>query len=132
MAFLAVVLNFFLVQKLIFGLFWNCKKWSLVKIKFREIYLFEFLCFFGLDFIKRIWPPVCIIWFFFNFRQMTNLLLHFTGVFNSFSKILNDLLKEAGRLLSMFWSFLEVPRSIVCSMKDSHMRSCGWNLMKKS
>ena len=35
-AFLAV-LNFFPVQKLIFGHFWNCKKWILVKKIFREI-----------------------------------------------------------------------------------------------
>ena len=42
----------FLVQKLIFGHFWNCKKWNLVKIKFREIDLFDFTSFFGLDFFK--------------------------------------------------------------------------------
>ena len=50
-AFLAV-LNFFPVQKLIFGHFWNCKKWNLVKIKFLEIDLFDFTIFFGLDFFK--------------------------------------------------------------------------------
>ena len=38
-AFLAVW-NFFLVQKLIFGHFWNCKKWNLVKKNFvKLIYL---------------------------------------------------------------------------------------------
>ena len=40
-------LIFFLVQKLIFGHFWNCKKWILVKIKFREIDLFDITSFFG-------------------------------------------------------------------------------------
>ena len=43
-AFLAV-LNFFLVKKLIFGQFWNCKKWNLVKKFFREIDLFDFTSF---------------------------------------------------------------------------------------
>ena len=58
-AFLAV-LNFFLVQKLVFGHFLNCKKWNLVifeiakmefgQKKFREIDLFDFTILFGLDF----------------------------------------------------------------------------------
>ena len=42
----------FPVQKLIFGRFWNCKKWNLVKKKFREIYSFNFTSFFGLDLFK--------------------------------------------------------------------------------
>ena len=45
-----VVLNFFPVQKLIFGYFWNCKRWNLVKRFFGEIDLFDFMSFFGLDF----------------------------------------------------------------------------------
>ena len=47
-AFLAV-LNFFPVQKLIFEI---AKKWNLVKKFFREIDLFDFTSFFGLDFFK--------------------------------------------------------------------------------
>ena len=35
-----------------FGHFWNCKKWNLVKKFFREIELFNFTSFFGLDFFK--------------------------------------------------------------------------------
>ena len=46
------VFIFFPVQKLIFGHFWNCKKWNLVKKKFCEIDLFDFMSFFGLDFFK--------------------------------------------------------------------------------
>ena len=45
-------LNFFPVQKLTFGHFWNGKKWNLVKINFREIDLFDFTSFWGLDFFK--------------------------------------------------------------------------------
>ena len=41
-----VVLNFFPVQKLIFGHFRNCKKWNLVNKKFCEIDLFVFTSFF--------------------------------------------------------------------------------------
>ena len=44
--------SFFPVQKLILGQFWNCKKWILFKIFFREIDLFDFTSFFGLDFFK--------------------------------------------------------------------------------
>ena len=40
-AFMAV----FPVQKLIFGHFLNCKKWNLVKKKFREVDLFDFTSF---------------------------------------------------------------------------------------
>ena len=40
------VLNFFPIQKLIFGHFWNCKK----EKKICEIDLFDFTSFFGLDF----------------------------------------------------------------------------------
>ena len=47
-AFLAV----FPVQKLIFDHFWNCKKWNLVKKIIREIDLFDFTSFFGLDFFN--------------------------------------------------------------------------------
>ena len=39
------VLNFFPVQKLIFGHFWNCKKWILVQKNY-------VIWFFGLDFFK--------------------------------------------------------------------------------
>ena len=46
------VLNFFPLKKLIFGHFWNGKKWILVKKKFRQIGLFDFTSFFGLDFFK--------------------------------------------------------------------------------
>ena len=43
--------NFFPVQKLIFGHFWNCKKKEFgQKNFFREIDLFDFTSFFGLDF----------------------------------------------------------------------------------
>ena len=49
-AFLAV-LNFFPAQKLIFGHFGNCKKMEFnQKKKFRDIDLFDFTSFFGLDF----------------------------------------------------------------------------------
>ena len=50
-AFLAV-LNFFLVQKLIFGHFLKLQKMKLGQRKkfFREIDLFDFTIFFGLDF----------------------------------------------------------------------------------
>ena len=62
-AFLAV-LNFFpVVQKLIIGHFWNCQKWSLAKMFFfREIDLFDFTSFFGLDFLKfsgPLWKYSC-------------------------------------------------------------------------
>ena len=48
------VLNFFLVQKLIFDHFQNCKKWILVKKKIREIDLFDFTRWeiFGMNFFK--------------------------------------------------------------------------------
>ena len=52
-----VVLNFFLVQKFIFGHFWNCKKWILVK-KFREIDLFDFPRFFWPGLFSTFWPTV--------------------------------------------------------------------------
>ena len=48
-AFLAV-LNFFPVQKLIFGQFRNCKNLNLAQNLIREIDLFDFMNFFGLDF----------------------------------------------------------------------------------
>ena len=62
-AFLAV-LNFFLVQKLIFGHFWNCKKCNLVKRKFREIESFDFTSFFALDFFNFLAHCAfsCTIW----------------------------------------------------------------------
>ena len=53
------VLNFFLVQKLIFGHFWNCEKWNLVEIFFREIDLFDFTSFLGLDILKFSGPLRC-------------------------------------------------------------------------
>ena len=41
------VSTFFLFQKLIFGHFWNCKKWNLVKKKCVKLnYLFDFMSFF--------------------------------------------------------------------------------------
>ena len=43
---LLAVLNFFLVQKLIFGHFSNSKKLNLAKNIFHEIDLFDFTCFF--------------------------------------------------------------------------------------
>ena len=46
------VLNFFPVQKLIFGHFEIAKKWNLVKNIFLEIDLFDFTSFFVLDFLK--------------------------------------------------------------------------------
>ena len=51
-AFLAV-LNFCPLQKLIFGHFWNCKKWNLVKTNnfVKLIYLFS-QGFFGMDFFN--------------------------------------------------------------------------------
>ena len=50
------------MQKLIFGHFWNCKKWILVKIKVREIELFDFTSFFGrgLFFIFLSHCEVCV------------------------------------------------------------------------
>ena len=47
-----VFLVVFPVQNLIFGHFWNCKKWNFVKTFFREIDLFDFTSFFGMDFFK--------------------------------------------------------------------------------
>ena len=44
------------VQKLIFGHFWNCKKWNLVKNIFYENDLFDFTSFFGQDFFKYSGP----------------------------------------------------------------------------
>ena len=43
---LLAVLNFFPVQKLSFGHFWNCKKWNLVKKKFWNwfIWFHDFFC----------------------------------------------------------------------------------------
>ena len=49
-AFLSV-LNFFPVQKLLFGHFWNCKKWNFVKKIIAEIDLFYFTGF--LNFLTR-------------------------------------------------------------------------------
>ena len=40
---------------MIFGHFWNCKKWILVQKFFREIDLFDFRNYFGLDFLKFSW-----------------------------------------------------------------------------
>ena len=57
-AFLAV-LNFFPVEKLIFGHFWNCKKWNLANKIFREIDLFDFKSFFGLYFLNFS-GPLCV------------------------------------------------------------------------
>ena len=47
-AFLAV----FLLQKLIFGHFWNCKKWNLVQKIIREIVLFHFTSFLAWPFLN--------------------------------------------------------------------------------
>ena len=49
-AFLAV-LNFFPIQKMIFGHFWNCKKWNLVKKNSWNWFIW-FHKFFGLEFLK--------------------------------------------------------------------------------
>ena len=48
------VLNFFPVQKLIFGHFWNCKKWKLVKKNFVKLIplISRVFFFFGLDYFK--------------------------------------------------------------------------------
>ena len=54
------VLNFFLVQKLIFGHFWNYKKWNLVKNYFHEIDLFDFTSFFAIDFFNILAYCVCL------------------------------------------------------------------------
>ena len=46
------VLNFFLVEKLIFGHILNCKKMEFGPKKFfREIDLFDFMSFFAMDFL---------------------------------------------------------------------------------
>ena len=74
-AFLAV-LNFFPVQKLIFGHFWNCKKWNSAKKKNHEIDLFDFTCFLAWTFlnflahcekfyllkIMKLWYELPILW----------------------------------------------------------------------
>ena len=72
-AFLAV-LNFFLVQKLIFGHFWNCKKWNLVKKNIREIDLFDFMSF--------------LAWTFLNFlaHHGTTYYLHFSILKSDFKE----------------------------------------------
>ena len=87
-------LNFFPVQKLIFGHFWNCKKWILVKKFFREIDLFYFTSFFGLDFyVARI--PIIVFnvlkkfsintWEFYQItKQARNNLQAFCLIINSF------------------------------------------------
>ena len=59
-AFLAV-LNFFLVQKLIFGHFRNCTKWIFVKFFFREIDLFDFTSFFAWTFLIFCPTEKCLV-----------------------------------------------------------------------
>ena len=59
-AFLAV-LNFFLIQKLIFGHFGNDKKWNLFQKKIRDIDLYDFTSFFGLDFLKFCGPLFLVL-----------------------------------------------------------------------
>ena len=54
------ILNLFPIQKLIFGHFWNCKKWNLAKKSFHEIDLFVFTSLFGLDIVKFS-GPLCSI-----------------------------------------------------------------------
>ena len=71
------VLNFFLVQKLIFGHFWKCKKWNLVKKKFREINLFDFTSFFGLDFFLIFWPTVMVVRYIYIFIFVHLLTIYF-------------------------------------------------------
>ena len=56
-AFLAV-LNFFPVQKLIFGHFWNCKKWNLVKKIFSWNWFIWFHEFFWPGLFYIFWPTV--------------------------------------------------------------------------
>ena len=46
------VLNFFPVQKLIFGYFWNCKKMDFGQKNFKMKLIYWFQDFFGLDFFK--------------------------------------------------------------------------------
>ena len=67
MAFLAV-LNIFLVQKLIFGHFWDCKKWKFGQTFFREIDLYDFMSFFSLDFFKFS-GPLCTVCCYYNFTK---------------------------------------------------------------
>ena len=47
-----------------FGHFWNCQKWNLVKKIFCEIGLFDFTSFFDLDFVKFSGPlcNVLLLW----------------------------------------------------------------------
>ena len=68
------VLKFFPVQKLIFGHFWNCKKWNLAK-KFREIDSFDFTSFSGLDILKVSGPPCYMknLFFFKSWNQVSKL-----------------------------------------------------------
>ena len=57
------VLNIFPVQKLIFGHFWNCKKWNLVKTKFvKLIYLISrvFLAWTFFKFSGLLWGIIAI------------------------------------------------------------------------
>ena len=48
---------FFPVEKLIFGHFWNGKKWNLAQKFFREIDLFDFMSFFDCTLLS-FWPTV--------------------------------------------------------------------------
>ena len=73
-AFLAV-LNFFPVQKLIFGHFCNCKKWIFF-VKFINILFHEFFC---LDFFYIFWPAVVCTYVlqFWHFPELQNFVLTF-------------------------------------------------------
>ena len=59
-AFLAV-LNFFPVQILIFGHFWNCKKWNLAKY-FSWNWFIWFHEFFWPGLFQICWPTLCCIY----------------------------------------------------------------------
>ena len=98
------VLNFFPVQKLIFGHFWICKKWNFVKKYFHEIDLFDFTTFVGLDFSKFSEKNICIFknlfessWIYnFNCNKCINFsILYFAFRYVHTKVFESDILKKA-------------------------------------
>ena len=102
------VLNFFPVQKLIFGHFWNCKKWNLVKKNFvKLIYLISWVFYLAWTFLNflahcvliaqmqrnvKVVFDLLILFFHFQFSYVERLifqLMHFSVEGNRFSITLN-------------------------------------------
>ena len=105
------VLNFFSVQKLNFGHFWNCSK------KFREIDLFDFMIFFGLDFFKffdPLWWYIILIFIFIYQCHFVNIkiysistnVVHYTMI--SLPLTLVYCMSRPSKFLDIIFVFLEV------------------------